>query len=1047
MIKLSDLKNLNIYRNKKITLISSSNKNIQMDNMVILFSEDINDLQYLYKTNVLLTRTFRAVYTPKKVVVQGKKTYIRNLNDEYKAITTKFPKLSIFKTMLSGYNHRNLIYDFSANLSALFIKDRIVMNTVKLSNLKSYLDEIISNEDVKLYDKTIYIPITKALDINTVKLLNSANPINPISLLFKLIKNGGLDEKLYNNTTFLIHDTITNKFFKFKIVDDKKYINELRSKLILLLKLSSNIKLDIEETNELQKDELEDKTIDKMIAAIEVNEITPIGGLVSSSFIIESRKELLVNRIIDNIKSRISTNKFKLKQNEVDNIYSAIHKNFQFINSDIIESDDDSYDEDKVADELLLVLDKDTEFKDYLSNLKNKDNNSEIIDKRNQRLKDEQSKLTINDKSLDDILFEFESEEITLDPINVKNIENSSLEISSLKDFDSSYSKNQRLKDILSIFTELNTDKDIQLWITNIEHENTSDSFNKKETWKVTYHDSLGKQHLFKIDIPLLIDDRFAYLRGGKKSIGKQLTRLPVTKIKQDTVEITTNYNKMIIERHGKLVNSNLTKFKKWLLKENNTYNGKTIINKTGFTYKLGDSILINSKFENTLEYDELSTFLMELHTNSADFIFNRKTMETQITLLNITETFSNNTFPIGYLNDENHTLILLNKDTNIITISKKVFELSILECMLENITIQLKSDSFIKEINKEKAGKRFIYSRLLIAGKYFPIAILLGYYNGLYDVLQRYNIEYQISETLLPNLSNLEWNNIKFKNAYLYYKSKPTRNELLLNGLVEANTTEYDIEEFNKKDVYLDYFYYKEGSRNIAKGLDNTLSLMIDGITKNILKSMKLPLNITDLILYANTLLENTAYKARNNTENYRIRGSEQVNDELAKIVASAFKEFKDAVRNGKKDASFSVPQDRLITQFMKNLNVDEYSILNPVLESEKLGTVSVRGISGTNKEDAFKDVATRAYHESMLGVIGLNTPDSNKVGIVRQLTYNMDVTNDYGVISHQLDNDDLNAGNMLTMSELLSPFTSQNASAPRQGMKFMRSLKLKNI
>ena len=51
-------------------------------------------------------------------------------------------------------------------------------------------------------------------------------------------------------------------------------------------------------------------------------------------------------------------------------------------------------------------------------------------------------------------------------------------------------------------------------------------------------------------------------------------------------------------------------------------------------------------------------------------------------------------------------------------------------------------------------------------------------------------------------------------------------------------------------------------------------------------------------------------------------------------------------------------------------------------MLEFEKQGTTNYKGLSGTNLDQAFT-IPMRSYDKSMVGLLGMSSPDSNKVGV----------------------------------------------------------------
>jgi len=71
---------------------------------------------------------------------------------------------------------------------------------------------------------------------------------------------------------------------------------------------------------------------------------------------------------------------------------------------------------------------------------------------------------------------------------------------------------------------------------------------------------------------------------------------------------------------------------------------------------------------------------------------------------------------------------------------------------------------------------------------------------------------------------------------------------------------------------------------------------------------------------------------------------------------------------------------------------------------------------------------------------LIALNTPESDKAGIVRYMTSSPNIKNSLGYIEEK-DPKDLTANEMLSPAELISSFTSQHSDAPRQSMQAVQS------
>ena len=105
------------------------------------------------------------------------------------------------------------------------------------------------------------------------------------------------------------------------------------------------------------------------------------------------------------------------------------------------------------------------------------------------------------------------------------------------------------------------------------------------------------------------------------------------------------------------------------------------------------------------------------------------------------------------------------------------------------------------------------------------------------------------------------------------------------------------------------------------------------------------------DILLYANSLLESNDYKNNNDMNNFRLRGTEQVNAILYKLLADAYRKYKDTSKNGN-PIKVSLQQDILLKKLVENQTVDEASDLNPSLELEKISSVTYKGVGGVNSD-----------------------------------------------------------------------------------------------
>lgn len=992
------LKDLFIYKNRTLFFkkLNEKNVNLKKDNLIYLTGND-NTFFDVYNSNLFTNILFKGYFISKldKLSSVRNKRVVFNQKLRYLELLQKTPSINYKKLNLASYNNLNIFYDTHhyQNLFNKTYNNRKSFET-KFQLFLPFQKEIL--DKVREYYTNITILIHPTEIITTGKSYTFEN------LIYYLYKNKLLDNT-FENINFILATKDNKIFFKFKL-NERFEINRYKRLCNILCKISNNLELDQEESMILNMSDIEDTNIK--------------------------------NDIVDNVKEKLLKNINPDKIEQVDLMNEIDDK----INDISIESIDE--------EDLIQKLENDEEFKEKLKQLSDEIENQEdenidprIIDK----LTKKQQDVTLNDfnldgtgKTLEDIINDVNPDKLDIEKIPVNNIHKETT-VSILKELDKNYNIKKKNKDIIKMIAAFNNDKECPLYVTKIEKTNTSDSFNKKETIKIHYEDAWKNKHTVTIDYPIIIDNSYVYLNGSKKSLGKQLNLRPIIKSKSNEVIITTNYNKMFMYRFGNKLNNNIDNLKKFLKNED--------LLAYKIRVRFGNNKSINNQYINTMEYDEISAFLIELKFKNFFFYFNRVLINEKIyenkfnTNIDISKyTENQNEFIIGFSKDEIFTISLIDSKIKVydVKLNSVIKEYSSIYYLL--IDLFEKNDIHIKEkLNSNSTSKKFIYTRCKISNELIPTIILLGFYNGLEKVLRRYNVNYRF----VPKREKIQDNEaiIQFEDGYLIYETMPIRNSILVSGLKELPTKETKFDDLNKFDGYLDYFELTFGSRNKSKGFKNTMDLILDPKTIEVLHNLKLPTNITDVLLYANTLLEDNSCKKINDMQNYRIRSLEIINCQLYKIISNSFKFYKDMHKMGRQDIRITVPQDKLLKEVVASLIVDETSIISPIYEIERLGATNYKGFSGINLDQGFT-AEMRSFDESMIGLLGLSSPDSNKIGIVRQLVQNPKIINNLGIIDDQTINySKLDATNLLTVGELLSPYTSLHSDPPRISMQTIQT------
>lgn len=647
--------------------------------------------------------------------------------------------------------------------------------------------------------------------------------------------------------------------------------------------------------------------------------------------------------------------------------------------------------------------------------------------KRNKMLAEKQASIKVNNtgKTIEQILQE--AKEKTLEPKKLKvNTINKKMQELTLPNFEKEYNTKLMDKDTLMIL-DFFKDRSIPVYILDIKKEDSSDQFNKKVTYTVKFESADRERHTLKFDLPKFTNEQFLFLNGNKKSLVKQLFLKPVSKTGPDEVQICTNYNKIFMTRIGNKLSPKVERIKKGIAE----YKGKTI------KVRDGDNRLANSDYKTTIEYDELGSNYMDIAIGNTHLHFNQDEIRTFLKSKKVAMKDNDDILPIGYVLSGTSVKEVLYLDTvkdRIINHDKSVADY-IIDC------VETERPGFKDDINKFSVGKRYLYTKVKVMNKNVPLILFLAYLEGLTKVLKKAEINFTFSDTrvVLKGQDKIDKEIIQFADGYLIYDRYPTRNSLLLNALSIVNTKDYNYADFDGKDVYLDIFNNLLGVRMIANAFDNFYDLLIDPITREVLEDLQLPTDFVELLLYANSLLEDNVYTKENDLSLYRIRSNELVNAYLYSSLAKAYERYRMTAGN-KNPVKMSIPQDDVIKSMVMSPIVEDYSTLNPISEAEKLRTVGYKGLSGMNVDRAFT-LSKRAYDKSMKGILCMSTNPSGAVGITRELALDANILSPRGYLKMAEKDEDLTSTNLFGVSELLVPMCAQKDDSPRTAMNYVQN------
>ncbi len=667
---------------------------------------------------------------------------------------------------------------------------------------------------------------------------------------------------------------------------------------------------------------------------------------------------------------------------------------------------------EEVADE----VDKDKELAGKVALIiqSNKVGKSKSSSKRDEELRKKQAAVKVQDKTISELLGTTVGEIPVMDVASKVKTTNKNMHKVRFSNFEKAYNSQLLQKDIVSMITSLN-DTRLPVHVRNIKIEDKSDELNYVDRYYVQLEDENRVRHQLTFDMPKFIDDKFMYLHGNRKEIVKQQMMLPIVKDGPNQVQIVSNYKKIFVHRFGAKLSPEIERIRKYFEKN---------MAPSGIKFKLDNVMSGNKQFLRTLEIDEFAAYFDYIKSQDFEIYFNLSVIDKLCSERNIpmyTEIDgSKDSVCIGFFKKNDPIYVSLEDEgLKIVDLVKSTFTNS-------------------SDINSIPTGKRFMYTGGVLMSKKVPLALLVAYHEGMSSLLRRTGMEYRVSE----KRSKLDAGErmLEFEDCYIIYKPKTVENILLMNGLSLVPTRAYKYAEMDDKETYLDIFYGLFNQRNIASAFDNFYDFMIDPITKEVLEDLNLPNNYIDVLLYANKLLVDGDYTEETDLSLYRIRSNEILNSYLYNAIANAYSTYI-ATANNPNPIKISIPRDTIVKSVLTAQTVEDYSVLNPIVEVEKGRAVTAKGPSGANLDRAYT-MAKRSYSPSMTGVMAMSTsPDAN-VGVVRAMSTEPSIVSARGYIEDNQERlDELKDTNIFSPGELLSPLGASRDDTIRTSMAIKQS------
>lgn len=661
---------------------------------------------------------------------------------------------------------------------------------------------------------------------------------------------------------------------------------------------------------------------------------------------------------------------------------------------------------------------------------------SAASEKRNELLREKYKDMKVGTTKMSDIIaVEFD---IEIPEVDVKaHTINPALKELSTQRFEEAYDTKLAQHDLVSILMHFSTAHPAMYLNKDIAIEDVSTRTDRVLRYTVSFEDEDRKRHRFSFKLPKMYKHRYLFLNGQELNITHQKLPYPITKVQADRCQLVTNYNKIFVYRYGAALSPRINRLKKILSVEN-----RNVLVRKGDCTRLNRSVLT------TIEYDDLASMFVKIQIGNSGSnisfyfepdgptaVFNMQTKPTKV--MNLAgETIEDKTLlPLALKKKgSTRTQYWLSGTSNTVYDDKGTAYGELSDFLVKELIEYV--PNMEKELADTSAGTKFMYSRVRIMSQDIPLILVMGASDpdGLIGALSKGNIKYSFVEkrpTVDKNLVGV----IPFADGYFVFDRYPYENSLLLNGLNTFPTKEYNFYDLNTRDAYVDIFDTMCGQGTLADNLISFYYMMIDPITKDVLKRLDMPTDFITLLYFCNGVLADNSFQIDSNYENSRIRSNEIIMAHLYRELAVAWSNY----RSGRTD-TFSIPEDVVIKLLLTSKIVDPKSKLNISLELENDRNVKLKGPSGMNEDHSFT-IEKRAFHPTMRGIVATNSTPSGEVGINRHLVTNAAIKDARGFISVANDGKTYDGTELLSPGEMLQPFGPESADIERLCMSISQA------
>jgi DNA-directed RNA polymerase beta subunit len=330
----------------------------------------------------------------------------------------------------------------------------------------------------------------------------------------------------------------------------------------------------------------------------------------------------------------------------------------------------------------------------------------------------------------------------------------------------------------------------------------------------------------------------------------------------------------------------------------------------------------------------------------------------------------------------------------------------------------------YVKKLRRVKYLEAFMSYKM-------PLMFLLAFSFGFDETLKLYKIKYEIVDKKPIGqdfISKLQ------DGRYIIFKDLKTElQKLLCQSFIYGKVEQYKIDaEFASKDYFEKLIIEMTGRLNSTFLISSNLQNIVDPVAKQVLLNKQLPTTLNMIMKYMAEKVVEGFTISRNDISNQRIRNSEVLVHLAQKQILAAYTVYKEQVLSGNTEAKITIVPTKVLSDFLLTELVVDMEYANPIEEMSTMTRISPVGkkVGGIPDKRAIQTEA-RNLHNSYFGNIDpLDTPESDNIGIVQQLTIDALISSSRGLFATKNITNTEGSG-MLSTTTSMIPFLENTEGA----------------